>query len=264
MRHSSLIVGSLLVTLTACDGLASSPVAASAPAIEPVVVESGDAVGPAASPGTGYTFKVRSVYDLEEAMDLASPCNDCLDGFEAMIEEISDGSCPQISRYENSYIEITGDCVTSGLVYLEGSARIHSNGSERITTFENFALYGERAVFEAHGSYRMASSASGTERSYNLSYTWIMGTDRDGSFAYDLDRVERDGTFLLSGEVKTDAGSFAVEASSAPVEGCADEPVATVTVLGDDEAVLMLDGGKSCDACGEFSQGGGATETVCR
>ncbi len=264
MARSSLVVGSLLLTLTGCSTLESAPIAGAAPVLEPVLMQQGAKVGPIASSSTGYTFELNSIYDVNAAMELATPCADCLDGVEQMVEEISDGSCPRISRYEDSYIEITGDCVTAGLVYFEGSVRIHTVGNERITAFDNFALYGERAVFEANGSYRVAWSDSGTERAYNLSFTWLMGTDRDGSFAYDMDLIEKDGAITLSGEVKSEDGTFAVDGASTPVEGCDAEPIATLTLLGADEAVLKLDGAKSCDACGELSLGGGAPESVCR
>ncbi len=264
MARSSLIVGSLLLTLTGCGTLDGAPISGAAPVLEPVLMQQGAKVGPIASSSTGYTFELHSIYDVIDAMDQATPCADCLDGVEQMVEEISDGSCPRISRYEDSYIEITGDCVTAGLAYFEGSVRIHTVGNERITAFDNFAIYGERAVFEANGSYRLAWSDSGTERAYNLSYTWLMDSERDGSFAYDMDVVEKDGGMTLSGEAKTDAGSFAVEFSSTPVEGCDQEPQAALTLLGVDEAVMVLDGAKSCDACGELSLGGGAPESVCR
>lgn len=266
MRQSSLVLVSLSVVFTACNGLDIAPVVPEtlAPAIEPTMVNVGDEVGPLASTTTGYSMEIGSFEDVMVAMELATPCADCLDSVEAMAEAVSNGSCPSISRMGQTYLEIEGGCVTEGGVVVEGRMVVHSTGAERVTAFENFAIRSDDGTFAANGSYRVAGSGIDSERSYNLVYTWEMGEDRDGQYAYDLDIVELGGVQTLSGEVETRLGSFAVNGTMAAVEGCAEEGVGAMSLIGRDEAELSIDGAKSCDACGELSLGGAEPEAVCR
>ncbi len=260
----------LLLTLGACGelGNASDTQPALAADIDAGIadVQIPDRTATPDAPSSGaYTYRFGSYNDVDAAVDAATPCFDCLNSIEALVQETTDGSCPRITDIDKHLVEITGGCVTAGLVEFEGSMVIdRRTADEVLTTYDHFAIRTDRGTFEARGSYLYAELDMGFNASFKLSYTWEMGTERDGSFGYDLEVVNDGDASMIVGEVGVEAGTFAIDLSAARVEGCEIEPVANVALFGKDEALMVLDGDKTCDACGELSFDGGEPHIVCQ